>query len=352
MIDVLQECPFCDTLISRRAFIETEDCFVILARHAVHKGQSLVIPKRHVSALNELSDGELSSMMLSVKGAINALKEAGVASDFNVVINDGFLAGQTVQHVHIHLIPRQAGDCVEPKRWLSDRLFELLKEVPILDLEDTALLLRSGLSFATQQNDISKTYTVGSSHKMPSWVKIHESCIIEDGVIFGRNGCADTLDHRKGEIIIRQGAIIRSGTIIYNGVDIGRNFDCGHNVLIRDGTAIGDDVYIYTGAQIHRDVRIGNSCVIGGWLGNGSTVENNVKMFGNLVHKYESERGSVHEPAPVIRSGAFVGWNATVVGGIEIGASSVVGAGSVVVSDVEPSVIMAGNPARSIEGNS
>jgi len=345
------ECPFCDILVNRRAFIDKADCLVILARHAVHKGQSLVIPKRHVSDLTGLTDAELCSMMLSTKEAIKALQKAGVAEDFNVVVNDGVFAGQTVPHVHIHIIPRQAGDCAEPKRWLSDRLFELLKEVSKSELEETALALRTDLLITNEKINIVKPYTVGTSRTIPTWIKINQPCIIEDGVILGGYGSDNMNSSGNADIIIDQGANIRSGSIIYRGVHIGKNFDCGHNVLIRDGTIIGSDVYVYSGTQIHRDVCIGDSCVIAGWLGNGSVVEDKVKMFGHLVHAYETDRGSIHEPAPLIRAGAFIGWNSTVIGGVEIGSSAVVGAGSVVASNIAASTVVAGNPARKIESS-
>jgi diadenosine tetraphosphate (Ap4A) HIT family hydrolase/acetyltransferase-like isoleucine patch superfamily enzyme len=350
MLNTLQpECPFCDISVNRRTFIDKADCRVILAKHAVHKGQSLVIPKRHVSTLNELTYFELCSMILSAKEAIKTLQESEVADDFNVVINDGILAGQTVPHVHIHLIPRLAGDCAEPKRWFSDRLFELLKEISKSELEETALALRSDLKSTNEKINIVKPYTVGTSRTIPTWIKINQPCIIEDGVILGGYGSDNMNSNGNTDIIIDQGANIRSGSIIYHGVQIGKNFDCGHNVLIRDGTIIGTDVYVYSGTQIHRDVYIGDSCVIAGWLGNGSVVEDKVKMFGHLVHAYETDRGSIHEPAPLIRTGAFIGWNSTVIGGVEIGSSAVVGAGSVVASNIAASTVVAGNPARRIE---
>ena len=73
-----------------------------------------------------------------------------------------------------------------------------------------------------------------------------------------------------------------------------------------------------------------------------------MKMFGELVHKYKSLGRGEAEPAPEIMDGAFIGWNAIVVGGVRVGRRSVVGAGSVVVSDVPDDCVVAGNPAKPI----
>lgn len=149
-------------------------------------------------------------------------------------------------------------------------------------------------------------------------------------------------------ISIGPGSLVRSGAIIYGGVKIGKGFECGHNVLIREGCSIGDDVCVYTGSQIQKGVSIGDRCVVGGWMGNGSSIGNDVKMFGELVHKYRVPGRGFSEPAPHVSSRAFIGWNAVIVGGVRVGYGAVVGAGSVVTSDVSDGCVVVGNPARRI----
>jgi diadenosine tetraphosphate (Ap4A) HIT family hydrolase len=82
---------------------------------AVSLGHTLIIPKRHVESLYELTDAEQSHLW-----TLTALVRKQLADDlnpdgFNIGINDGFAAGQTVKHAHIHVIPRWKGDVEDPR---------------------------------------------------------------------------------------------------------------------------------------------------------------------------------------------------------------------------------------------
>lgn len=87
----------------------------------VSEGHTLVIPKRHVASLFELSHeevGEINSLLFAAKVEID---RAFSPDGYNVGINDGAAAGQTVPHLHVHLIPRYAGDSPDPRggvRWV------------------------------------------------------------------------------------------------------------------------------------------------------------------------------------------------------------------------------------------
>jgi len=91
----------------------------------VSPGHALIISRRHVADLFELSAEEhaaLWALLPAVKAAICARYEP---AGFNVGVNVGFAAGQTIGHVHVHVIPRYEGDAVDPRggvRWvLPDR---------------------------------------------------------------------------------------------------------------------------------------------------------------------------------------------------------------------------------------
>ena len=106
-------CPFC--IVEREKILETEMSFVIYDGFPVNDGHALVIPKRHTANYFDLSLEEQKDcieLLNRVKGIVQAkYNPAG----FNVGININEAAGQTVPHVHIHLIPRYEGDVEEPR---------------------------------------------------------------------------------------------------------------------------------------------------------------------------------------------------------------------------------------------
>lgn len=108
-------CPFCD-LPKDRILAQNELAFVIRDGYPVTPLHTLVIPKRHVSGLFDLGTPEMNActdLLLWAKDAIRE-EDASVAG-FNVGVNIGKAAGQTIFHCHIHLIPRRHGDVENPR---------------------------------------------------------------------------------------------------------------------------------------------------------------------------------------------------------------------------------------------
>ena len=106
-------CPFCSTV--RKVIFETAMSFAILDGFPVSDGHTLIIPKRHTPGFFELSEEEQADC-IRLLNKVKAYLEAKYRPDgFNVGVNVGEAAGQTVPHVHIHLIPRYAGDVPEPR---------------------------------------------------------------------------------------------------------------------------------------------------------------------------------------------------------------------------------------------
>jgi diadenosine tetraphosphate (Ap4A) HIT family hydrolase/acetyltransferase-like isoleucine patch superfamily enzyme len=310
--------------------------FSIVARHGISPGQSLVIPRRHVATIEELMPDELADLMQRVSDTVSALRVANVAQDFNVAINLGVLAGQSVEHVHVHIIPRHSLDTVEPKRWLSEDLFDKLQERSDGELEATCQEIRKALKAPSMgEDEIDFHPSIPEAESREAYISFKNTARYSEGYV-----------NDEMRISIGTGSIIRSGTVLYRDVKIGERFECGHNALIRENSSVGSDVCLYTGSQVQKGVTIGDRCIVSGWVGNSSIVGNDVKMFGELVHKYKSSGRGALEPAPEILDGAFVGWNAIVVGGVKIGRGSVVGAGSVVTSDVPDGCLVVGNPAK------
>ena len=108
-------CPFCNPEADRELIVESATAYAIYDKYPVNNGHSLIIPKRHCADYFDLTFKEQSAcvfMLNKVKEIVSAIYNP---EGFNVGINVGEKAGQTVNHVHIHLIPRYNGDVEEPR---------------------------------------------------------------------------------------------------------------------------------------------------------------------------------------------------------------------------------------------
>jgi len=108
-------CPFCNDIDGR--FVESNELAgAFLDGYPVTEGHTLVIPRRHVADYFDLSQAELNSMRQLLHSQKRSLQtiDPGITG-FNIGINVGEDAGQTVFHCHIHLIPRRKGDVDNPK---------------------------------------------------------------------------------------------------------------------------------------------------------------------------------------------------------------------------------------------
>jgi len=89
--------------------------------YPVSKGHTLIIPRRHVASFFETTEEERQAMLKLLDEAKAALDKELKPDGYNIGINGGAAAGQTVMHLHIHLIPRYAGDRADPRggvRWI------------------------------------------------------------------------------------------------------------------------------------------------------------------------------------------------------------------------------------------
>ncbi|MBN1592267.1 MAG: N-acetyltransferase [Candidatus Coatesbacteria bacterium] len=171
---------------------------------------------------------------------------------------------------------------------------------------------------------------------------------IDAGVIVGYRPGRNVEDL---SLIIGPGAKLRSGTVIYLGSVIGSQFETGHNVVIREENKIGDRVSIWGNSVIDYGCRIGSDVKIhtGVYVAQFTTIEDDVFMapgvqIANDLHPICTEC----MVGPTIKSGVRIGVNATILPRITIGENVLVGAGAVVVRDVEPGMVVAGSPARVI----
>ncbi len=111
----MSTCPFC-VLNEDRILMERGGLRVIADAYPVTNGHLLILPVRHVVSFRELSDSEWREVLALIKLWTERLtaQDPSIAG-FNVGINDGEAAGQTILHAHVHLIPRRAGDVPNPR---------------------------------------------------------------------------------------------------------------------------------------------------------------------------------------------------------------------------------------------
>ncbi|MBM7623043.1 acyltransferase [Sporohalobacter salinus] len=192
-----------------------------------------------------------------------------------------------------------------------------------------------------------------SNYKVYPNVELGKNITIEDYSVIGK----PPKRKEPGEIktVIGDNAVIRSNTVIYAGNEIGDNFQTGHHVMIREFNNIGNNVSIGTGSCIEHhinledDVRIHSQVFIPEY----SKLKQNCWVGPNVVitnAKYpQSTNVKDNLKGAIIEKGAKIGANVTLLPGVNIGEKSLVGAGSVVTSDVPSSKVAVGNPAQIIK---
>lgn len=114
------DCPFCDpeklTILQ-----ETVLSRAFLDGYPVSAGHTLIVPRRHVASFFELTPEEQADLLRLASECKAALDREHAPAGYNLGLNDGRAAGQTVMHVHLHLIPRYEGDVADPRggiRWV------------------------------------------------------------------------------------------------------------------------------------------------------------------------------------------------------------------------------------------
>lgn len=115
-----EPCPFC-ALPAGRVVMANDLAVAIRDGYPVSPGHTLILPRRHVGSFFTVSEVERNAVMALLDGAKAGLDAEFRPDAYNVGINDGPAAGQTVPHLHLHLIPRYAGDSADPRggiRWI------------------------------------------------------------------------------------------------------------------------------------------------------------------------------------------------------------------------------------------
>jgi UDP-2-acetamido-3-amino-2,3-dideoxy-glucuronate N-acetyltransferase len=150
-------------------------------------------------------------------------------------------------------------------------------------------------------------------------VLVHESAYVDDGVSIGSGTRIWHFSHVLGQVSIGERC------------SIGQNVMIGPRVTVGNGCKIQNNVSLYEGVELEDDVFCGPSSV-----------------FTNVLNPRAAVERKTEFRKSIIRKGATIGANATIVCGHEVGAYSFIAAGAVVASDVPPHALVAGVPARRI----
>lgn len=147
----------------------------------------------------------------------------------------------------------------------------------------------------------------------------HESAYVDDNCVIGNGTKIWHFSHIMSDCVIGEACNIGQNVVISPQVRLGRNVKIQNNVSVYTGVVCEDDVF----------------------LGPSMVFTNVINPRSHVARKHEYK-------ATLIRKGASIGANATIVCGHEIGAYALIGAGTVVTKDVPPFALVVGNPARQI----
>ncbi len=184
-------------------------------------------------------------------------------------------------------------------------------------------------------------------------VKLGRNAVVGEWCIIGEPPRGKKPGERPTRIGAR--AVIRSHTVIYAGNVIGDDFQTGHGALVREDNQIGDHVSIGSHTVVEHHVRIGNNVRLHSnvFVPEFSVLEDDCWIGPNAVFtnaRYPRSAAVKEELCgPIIRRGAKIGANVTLLPGVTVGVNALVGAGAVVTHDVPDGAVVAGNPARVIK---
>jgi acetyltransferase-like isoleucine patch superfamily enzyme len=201
--------------------------------------------------------------------------------------------------------------------------------------------------------EIDPTATVYPGTVLGEGVKILE------GAVVGKQPSLSPRSTAKREpqppASIGDGTIVSTGAIVFAGATIGARVILGDQSCVRERVVVGDDVVLGRGSLIENDTTVGARTKIqaDAYITAYSTLEEDVFIAPCVVTTNDNFMGRTERrhdliKGPTIRRGARVGGGAVLCPAVEIGEEAFVGAGAVVTRNVEPKMLVVGNPARVI----
>jgi acetyltransferase-like isoleucine patch superfamily enzyme len=199
--------------------------------------------------------------------------------------------------------------------------------------------------------EVHPTAIVYPGTKLGEGVKVLEHAVVGKQPSLSPRSTAKREDLPPAEI--GDGTIVSTGAVVFAGAKVGARVILGDQSCVRERVAVGDDVVIGRGSLVENDTTIGTMTKIQAeaYITAYSTLEDHVFIAPCVVTTNDNFMGRTERrhdliKGPTIRRGARVGGGAILLPGVEIGEEAFVGAGAVVTRDVEPRMIVVGNPAR------
>jgi len=105
----------CELCAPREVLLENALAYVRTDNNSLSRGHVLVIPKRHVASFFDMTTEEQTAVLALLNKAKSSIQEQHAPDGYNIGVNIGKAGGQARMHVHVHLIPRYAGDVPDPR---------------------------------------------------------------------------------------------------------------------------------------------------------------------------------------------------------------------------------------------
>jgi bis(5'-adenosyl)-triphosphatase len=110
-------CPFCSNQIARQMFLEYGNMLAIYNIAPILPGHSLIIPKKHIESIKDFTEDELLTFFKFARKATQLLCKAFGSDGYDWSLQESEAAGQSIAHLHLHVIPRKHNDLNNPGDW-------------------------------------------------------------------------------------------------------------------------------------------------------------------------------------------------------------------------------------------
>jgi superfamily II DNA or RNA helicase/HKD family nuclease/diadenosine tetraphosphate (Ap4A) HIT family hydrolase len=200
-----EDCPFCRPAADR-LFHLGEHVLGIWDSYPVSPGHSLLVPKRHIASWFEATAEEQRELFGAIDVARSAIEQTHRPDGFNVGVNIGASAGQTVPHLHVHVIPRYSGDMADPRggvRGVIPQMQNYLREAP-----DGSSVVRDREEVPTV-SDLPALIRGGEDDPLLPHLKIHldAAMVARLAVAFVLPSGVDLLDEHLRDLCSRGGRL-------------------------------------------------------------------------------------------------------------------------------------------------
>ena len=146
-------CPFCDeAVLEKQTFYEGDLILALCTHRPLFPGHSLIIPKRHVERFELLTEQEIAEMGKVIKKVHEAVSKAFDTSPYLLLQKNGTEVGQSVPHLHVHYIPRKAGDSSTLKFLINMFLSQVKPPLSNAETAEIVEKIKKAMESAPQEN--------------------------------------------------------------------------------------------------------------------------------------------------------------------------------------------------------